>query len=265
MFHGRFFSSDDQNLVPYVRELDARVALEFPEFLNGSAERRLCLVPNQITGRGVGLAAGASVTKDMPLAPYAGRVVLDGPPSDFVLALPSFRRAGRTWAPSVDPGALRLAVDPSPLNAALLDHACHNATVRLWRPSRLLDCALPCAFAFALGGHLDGCRLTWDYDGGTRAGNRAFTVDYVRSLELRDEGVATVPCACQPSRLCPRGRWFRVNPPPLAGHFVALGSPSASGPFAWPWWLLMSRDYSLNTPCNISWINHDFRFNYLIQ
>jgi hypothetical protein len=215
MFHGRFFSSDDQGLDPFVRELDARVALEFPKFLNGTAERRLRLVPDQITGRGVELAAGACVTKDKPLAPYASRVVLDGPPSDYVLALPSFRRAGRTFARSVDAGALRLDADPSPLNADLLDHACHNATVRLWRPSRLRDCALPCAFAFALGGLQDGCRLTWNYDGGLRAGNRAFTVDYARSLELRDEGVATVPCAYQPGHPCPRGRWFRV--PPLTG------------------------------------------------
>jgi hypothetical protein len=129
------------------------------------------------------------------------------------LALPSFRRAGRTWAPSVDAGALRTEVDPFPLNAALLDHACHTVTVRLWRPSCLLDCALPCAFAFALGGLSDGCRLTWDYDGSRRAGNNGFTVDFARSLELRDEGVSTVPCACQPGRPCPRVRWFRVPPP----------------------------------------------------
>jgi hypothetical protein len=139
MFHGRFFSTDDQGLDPFVRELNARVALAFPEFLDGTAEQRLRLVPDQITGRGIELATGAHVTKDMPLAPYAGRVVLDGPPSDYVLALPTFRRAGRTWAPSVDAGELRTAVDPSPLNAALLDHACHNATVRLWRPSSLRD------------------------------------------------------------------------------------------------------------------------------
>ena len=214
MFHGTFFSSGDQDLDPFVRELDARVGLAFPELLDGTAERRLRLVPDQITARGVELAKGANVTKDMLLAPYAGHVVLNAPPSDYVLALPRFRRAGRTWAPSVDAGALCVVARPSPLNAALLDHACHNATVRLWRPSRLRDCALPCAFAFALEGLSDGCRLTWDYDGGLRTGNNGFTVDYVRSLELRDEGIATVPCVCQRGRPCPRGRWFRVPPPP---------------------------------------------------
>ncbi len=30
-------------------------------------------------------------------------------------------------------------------------------------------------------------------------------------------------------------------------------------------WLLISRDYSLNTPWNISWINHYFHINDLIQ
>jgi hypothetical protein len=55
----------------------ARVGREFPDFLDGKAERRLRLVPDQITGRGVELARGASVAKDLPLALYAGRVVLD--------------------------------------------------------------------------------------------------------------------------------------------------------------------------------------------
>jgi hypothetical protein len=214
MFRGRFFSSDVPGLVPFVTELDARVGCEFPYFLNGKAERRLRLVPDELTGRGVELAKGAAVTKDLPLALYAGRVVLDGPPSDYVLALPAFRRDRHTWSPSVDAGALRAEDNPSPLNAALLDHACHNATVRLWRPSQLRDCALPCAFAFALGGLRDGCRLTWDYDGGRRSGNAGFTVDLQRSLELRDEGIATVPCACLRNRPCPRGRWFRVPSPP---------------------------------------------------
>jgi hypothetical protein len=218
MFHGRFFSTDVLGLDPFVRELDARVALAFPAFLDGTAEQRLRLVQDQVTGRGVEVAAGALIIKDMPLAPYAGRVVLDGPPSDYVLALPTFRRAGHTWSPSVDAGELRTAVRPSlqVLNAALLDHACHTATLRLWRPPCLRDCAacaLPCAVAFALDGLSGGRRLTWDYDGGRPSGNRGFTVDYARSLELRNEGIDTVACGCQPGGLCLRGRWFRVSPP----------------------------------------------------
>ena len=213
MFRGCFFSSDVPDLVPFVTELDDRIGRVFPDFLNGTAERRLRLVPDELTGRGVELAKGASVTKDLPLALYAGRVILDGPPSDYVLALPAFRRGDHTWSPSVDAGALRAEADPSPLNAALLDHACHNATVRLWRPSQLRGCALLCAFAFALGGLSDGCRLTWDYDGGRRSGNAGFTVDLQRSLEVRDEGIATVPCVRLRDRPCPRARWFRVPPP----------------------------------------------------
>ena len=213
MFSGRFFSSDVPGLVPFVRELDARVGCAFPDFLDGTAERRLRLVPDQITGRGVELAPGATIARDKPLALYAGHVILDGPPSDYVLALPAVRRADRTWSPSVDAGALRAEADPSPINAALLDHACHNATVRLWRPPQLRDCALPCAFAFPIDGLSDGSRLTWDYDGGRRSGKAGLTVDFRGSLELRDEGVVTVPCACQRDRPCPRGRWFRVPPP----------------------------------------------------
>jgi hypothetical protein len=213
MFCCRFFSAEDPGLVPFVRELDARVAVAFPEFVDGTAEQRLRLVPDQITGRGVELADDATVTKDTPLAIYAGSVVLEVPSYDYVFALPPFRRAGHTWNTSVDASHLRAAVAPSPINAALLEHTCHNATVRLCHPPSLRDCALPCAVALALYGLSGGRRLKWDYDGGHRAGNNGFTVDLKRSLELRNEGVDTVACGCQPGGLCPRGRWFRVPPP----------------------------------------------------
>ena len=208
-----FFSAGDPGLVHFVDELEARVAVVFPEFGDGRAERLLRLAPDQGSGRGVELAEGAKVTKDTPLAIYAGRVVLEAPPSDYVLALPSFRRNGVTWSTSVDASHLRTVAAPPLVNAALLEHTCHNATVRLGRPPGLSDCALPCAVAFALDTLSRGRRLKWDYDGGHRVGNGAFTVDLRRSLELRNEGVDTVPCGCQPGGLCPRGRWFRVPPP----------------------------------------------------
>jgi hypothetical protein len=213
MFRGRFFSAEDPGLVLFVHELDARVAVTFPGFVDGTAEQRLRLVPDQITGRGVELVDGATVTKDTPLAIYAGSVVLEVPSSDYVLVLPPFRRAGRTWNTSVDASHLRAAAAPSPINAALLEHTCHNATVRLCRPPSLRDCALPCAVALALDGLSGGRRFKWDYDGGHRAGNSGFTVDLKRSLELRNEGADTVACGCQPGGFCPRGRWFRVPPP----------------------------------------------------
>jgi hypothetical protein len=90
MFHGRVLSTEVPGLVPFVRELDDRVAVAFPDFVDGTAEQRLRLVPDQITGRGVELADDASVTRDTPLAIYAGSVVLDVPSSDYVLALPPF-------------------------------------------------------------------------------------------------------------------------------------------------------------------------------
>ena len=66
MLGGRFFWTEDPGLVPFVTELDGRVAVAFPEFVDGRAERRLRLVPDQVSGRGVELAEGASVAKDDP-------------------------------------------------------------------------------------------------------------------------------------------------------------------------------------------------------
>jgi hypothetical protein len=208
MFCGRFFSAEDPGLVPFVCELDARVAVAFPEFVDGRAERRLRLVPDQVSGRSVELAEGETVTKDDPLAIYAGRVVLEVPfrlRPGVAFVPPERRHLGRLH--------LRTAVAPSLINAALLEHTCHNATVRLGRPPSLRACALPCAVAVALDALSGGRRLKWDYDGGHRVGNSSFTVDLRRSLELRNEGVDTVACGCQPGGLCPRGRWFRVPPP----------------------------------------------------
>jgi hypothetical protein len=223
MFHGRFFSSDDQGLDPFVRELDARVALEFPEFLDGTAERRLRLVPDQITGRGVELAKGARVTKDMPLAPYAGRVVLDGPalrPTMFWRYQASAVRAAPGPPPSMPAPSARKWILPLSTRPCWTTPVTTRRCACGARPASSTARCLSLSHSHsALRFRIrlsDGCRLTWDYDGGLRAGNNGFTVDFARSLELRDEGVAgaTVPCACQAGRPCPRGRWFRVPPPP---------------------------------------------------
>ena len=68
MFQGRLFSSGDLDLDPYVAELDAYVFTHFPEFFDGTAERRLRLQPDELTGRGIALAPGYSPAKDTPLA-----------------------------------------------------------------------------------------------------------------------------------------------------------------------------------------------------
>ena len=209
-----FFTSGDRRLDAFTHELDARVARLFPEFVDGSAAARLRLLPDQPTGRGVSLADGYRPAKDEALAIYFGQVVLDWPPGDFVLALQPFRRASRTWLPFVDAGPYCRAPDPSPLNAALCNHSCHDSTVCLRRPRELADCALPCAVAYAKAGMAPGSRLLWDYDGGARSGINAFTVDFDRSVELHQSGVESVPCACRLGLPCPRSRWFRVHPPP---------------------------------------------------
>ncbi len=117
MFQGRLFSSWLLDLDQHVAELDASVFASFLEFFNGSAERRLRLQPDELTGLGIALAPRYSPAKDSPLVIYFGGVVLGQLPGDFVLALPSFRRAHCTWRPSVDAGARCRVADPGLLNA----------------------------------------------------------------------------------------------------------------------------------------------------
>lgn len=237
MFEGTFFSSVDPLLAAFTPELDARVITLLHTFADGSAAGRLRLVPNalpdptptqlrlrprqgrhlrhtpdEITGRGVSCADGYRPSPGEPLALYFGAVVLDWPAGDFVLGLDSFRRDSRTLSPSVDAGPVCRVADPPILNAALLNHSCHDATVALRRPPELLSCALPCAVAYAKHDLPPGCRLLWDYDGGPRRGGCAFTVDHTRSVELGREGIATFPCACRSPAPCPRNRYFWTPP-----------------------------------------------------
>ena len=212
MFTGALFSCDDQGLNPHVRELDARVAALFPEFTDGRAAARLRLHHDGPSGRGVSLAEGFQPGPDTALALYHGSVVAGWTTGDYVLALPSFRRDGRSWHPSIDAATRCRTRRPNPTNAALFNHTCHSATVVLRRPPELRDCPLSCAVAYPTAALQPGGPLLWDYDGGARRGNGGFSVDLAQSLELRGEGTACVPCSCRGPMSCPRARWFRVTP-----------------------------------------------------
>ena len=216
MFAGSFFSSDDRSLDPHVRELDDRVAALFPEFLDGSASARLRFHRDEFSGHCVSFADGYRPAPDTALALYYGSVVAGSTAGDYFLALPSFRRDGSTWHPSVDAAVCCRTRRPTPFNAALLKHSCHDATVVLRRPPQLRDCTLSCAVVYPTASLQAGGPLLWDYDGGARRGNNGFfSVDFAQSLELRGEGVDCVPCACRWPLSCPRARWFRVFPSAL--------------------------------------------------
>ncbi len=80
------------------------------------------------------------------------------------------------------------------------------------QPAELCSCRLPCVAAYPAEALQPGGRLLWDYDGGGRLGNRGFSVDLARSLELHAEGIASVPCACRGALPCQWSRWFGVFP-----------------------------------------------------
>ncbi len=96
MFVGTLFSSSDSGLDAHIRTIDERAPLLFPEFVGGRAPAHLRLMPDELTGRGVALAAGYRPTADTALALYFGHVVAEWPTGEFVMALPTFRADGRT-------------------------------------------------------------------------------------------------------------------------------------------------------------------------
>jgi hypothetical protein len=109
MYHGRFFSSTEGRLAPFVRELDENIALSFPEFVDGSAAAR---VVDELTGQGVALADGVRFDQATAVCLYFGEFVGDVPLGELVLALPHFLRNLCTYYPSID--AERLCQSPEP-------------------------------------------------------------------------------------------------------------------------------------------------------
>ena len=135
MFAGSIFSSGDLDLEPPVRELDARLAALFPEFLDGSTSAHLRFRRDESSGRSVFLADGFRPAPGTALVLYYGHVADGRPAGDYVLARPSFRRDGRTWRLSVD-AAVRYRTRYPLSNAALFNHCCLDATVVLHQQHR---------------------------------------------------------------------------------------------------------------------------------
>jgi hypothetical protein len=110
--------------------------------------------------------------------------------------------------------------DPCLFNATFCSHSCRDETVHLRRLPELYKCSPPCAVTYASADLPIGGRLFWDYDRGSRAGNKAFSVDLALSNVLRQDGFNTVPCACSSGLQCPWSLWFSVLP----------GAPPGGGP-----------------------------------
>jgi hypothetical protein len=96
MFDGTFSSSSHSGLEAHVQELDERAVTLFPGLSDGRASARLRLRPEELTGRGVFFVDGYRPDADTVLALYFGRVVAGWTTGDYVLALPSFHKGGRT-------------------------------------------------------------------------------------------------------------------------------------------------------------------------
>ena len=210
MFRGRFFSTCEPDLLEWTRELDDGVGLEFPDFLDDRAARRVVLRPDEFTGRGVCLADGVPRDHRIPVGFYHGMVRTWTPQDDYVLAVRTFRRGGSSWRLSLDAGSLCRRANPSPINVALYNHTCGEASVQLsWSRAS----TIPLALAFAPAGLPPGSRLRWNYDGLGRAAADRFTMSQPERDAWVLDGFEAAACACaRPLFPCPRNRWFKIWP-----------------------------------------------------
>ena len=210
-FRGLFFATATARLEPHLRGLEAALARNLPELLDGTVAARLAPHLDPFAGPGVAVAPGQSLPRGSVVGLYFGDVLdsASTPRGDYVLDLGRVRRGGRTLRLLVD-GARRCSrrrgAVPDLRNAALFNHTCSGASVRL---GRLAGYTFPCAIAYTTRCLGAGEPLRWNYDGdGSR---EAFTVDADESVRLSARGVTCVPCACRGAMPCPRRRWFPLN------------------------------------------------------
>ena len=213
-FRGRFFSTTSARLAPHVRALEAVLADILPELFDGTVVRRLAPHVDPLAGRGVAVAQGPPLPRGTVVGIYFGDFV-DSPAlprGDYALGLGRVRRGGHVFHLSVDVSRCcsgHNGAGPDLLNAAMFNHSCSEASVRLGRPPH---CPFPCAVAYTTRVLVAGEPLRWNYDGARPSGG--FTVDLAESILLRARGVVCVPCACRGDHPCPRGRWFPLDPGP---------------------------------------------------
>ena len=139
-FRGRFFTTTVARLGPYVRDLESTLARILPEIFDGTVAGRLVAYDDPLVGRGVAVAPGPPLPRGTVVGLYFGSLVdsASTPRGDYALDLGRLRRGGRVFRLSVDAARCCRRHDgaaPALLNAAMLNHTCWDASVRLGRPA----------------------------------------------------------------------------------------------------------------------------------
>ncbi len=205
MRRGSPFYTAEPTLAAWTCSLNDDLSRRFPGPLHVVHHPALRLHPDQLTGRGVFLADGADVHRDVPLALYFGEVLFGPASGEYVFELRRFRRQNRSYDLAIDAGSYCRRANPWPGNVALFNHSCLDRTVEL---RYLPDLAIPCVAAFPLPTLRGGQELRYNYDGGLRTGS--YTVDVHCRAQLLAAGVASAQCACRRPAPCPLGRWLRI-------------------------------------------------------
>jgi hypothetical protein len=205
MRRGSPFYTDEPTLAAWTRSLNDDLSRHFPAPLDAVPHPALRLQPDQFTGRGVFLADGAVVHRDVPLALYFGEVLFGPASGEYVFELRRFRRQAQSYDLAIDAGSYCRRANPWPGNVALFNHSCLDRTVEL---RYLPDLAIPCVAAFPLPTLRGGQELRYNYDGGPRSGS--YTVDAHGRAQLLAAGVASAQCACRHPAPRPLHRWMRV-------------------------------------------------------
>jgi hypothetical protein len=133
MRRGSPFYTDEPTLAAWTRSLNDDLSRHFPGPLDAVPHPalRLRVQPDQFTGRGVFLADGAVVHRDVPLALYFGKVLFGPASGEYVFELRRFRRQAQSYDLAIDAGSYCRRANPWPGNVALFNHSCLDRTVEL--------------------------------------------------------------------------------------------------------------------------------------
>jgi hypothetical protein len=188
---------------PTLQTCAAELTRLLPRARPANPGSRLILRRAQHTGLGVFVKDHCTVPHGVPVAAYWGHLT-DAPPPHrhYLLELPATDLGLGPTTLYVDAHRACLRGDPTPDQAALLNHCCEDPTCAgRWFYSP--ESALPIMVLYTRRSLRGGSELTYNYDAHQRSG--AYTMDRATAMAFCH---TEFPCKCAGEAHCPLDRFF---------------------------------------------------------